>query len=202
MVQTVQEQQNRQQKLCRGLKVDIEGLTAAQLDQASRLEDLGQQQETRVIELIHKQDARWLEIEQRQLDVEATMQTLQQDISAVKEVLNTRVNDTESGLQKLRITKQRLTAELQETKTTIMNKMMSELETHFVTKRQLETKMSKTEVTHKLRPGVPEFVPSLSPLTGASGGVTNPGGGLAAAQQFQKSFPFDGRSFGGLLHYG
>ena len=68
MVQTVQKQQNRQQELCRGLKVDMEGLTAAQLDQASRLEDLGQQQETRVMELIHKQDARWLEIEQRQLD--------------------------------------------------------------------------------------------------------------------------------------
>ena len=62
MVQTVQKQQNR------GLKVDMEGLTAAQLDQASRLEDLGQQQETRVMELIHRQDARWLEIEQRQLD--------------------------------------------------------------------------------------------------------------------------------------
>ena len=122
------------------------------------------------------------------------MQTLQQDTSAVKEVLNTRVNDTECGLQKLHINQQRLTAELRETKATIMNEMMSELDTRFVTKGQRETKMSKTEATHKLRPGVPEFVPSLSPLTGASGGVTNPGGGPAAAQQFQKPFPFDGRS--------
>ena len=166
----------------------MEGLTAAQLDQTSRLEDLGQQQETRVMELIHKQD------EQRQLDAEATIQTLQQDFSAVKEVLNTRVNYTESGLQELHITQQRFTAELQETKTTIMNQMMSELETRFVTKGQLETKISKIETSHKLRPGVPEFVLSFSPLTGASGEVTNPGGGPAAAQQFQKPFPFDGRS--------
>ena len=43
----------------------MEGLTTAQLDQASHLEDLGQQQETGVMELIHKQDARWLEIEER-----------------------------------------------------------------------------------------------------------------------------------------
>ena len=62
-----------------------------------------------------------------------------------------------------------------------MNEMISELGTRFVTKGQLVTKISKTEATHTLRPGVPEFVPSLSPLTGTSGGVTNPGGGLAAA---------------------
>ena len=87
MVQTVQEP--GQQELCRGLKSDLEGLVASQ--QGDRLQDLAHRHETRIEELIQTQNARCTELEQRQIEAQATVVSLQQDISAVKEVLQMRI---------------------------------------------------------------------------------------------------------------
>ena len=97
---------------------------------------------------------------------------LQQDITAVKDVLHSRIRVTESGLEGLEITQQRLTAELHAAKTAITDEMITELEACFATKDQLEIGLSRTEATHKLRSGAPEFVPSLCPPTGSSEGLS------------------------------
>ena len=195
MVQTVQEQQAGQQEFCRGLKSDLQGLSASQHEQVLRLEDLAHRQEARVEELIQRQNARCAELEQRQMEAQSAVEVLQQDISGVKDVLHSRIRATESGLEGLEITQQRLTTELHAAKTAIMEEMMAELEVRFATKDQLETTLSRTEATHKLRPGALEFVPSLCPNTGSNeeAGATG-GGGRATTPQLQKPPPFDGRS--------
>ena len=187
MVQAVQEQQAGQQELCRGLKSDLEGLAVSQHEQAIHLEDLAHRQEARVEELIQRQNARCAELEQRQLEVQVTVENLQQDITAVKEVLHSRIRATESGLEGLELTQQRLTTELHTTKAAIIDEMMTELEARFATKDQLEMGLS----THKLRPGAPEFVPSLCLPTGSGGEAAAPVGG---GSQLQKPSPFDGCS--------
>ena len=63
---------------------------------------------------------------------------------------------TEYGLQGLEVTRQRLTTELQAAKTAMMEEMVIELK---ATKDKLGITPSKTEVTHKLRPGAPYFCP-------------------------------------------
>ena len=194
MVQTVQEQQAGQQELCRGLKSDLEGLAASQHEQAVRLEDLAHRQEARVEELIQRQNARCAELEQRQMEAQASVENLQQDITAVKDVLHSRIRATESGLEGLEIAQQRLTTELHAAKTAIMDEMMTELEARFASKDQLEIGLSRTEATHKLRSGAPEFVPSLCPPTGSSEEAAAPVGGGATTSQLQKPPPFDGRS--------
>ena len=195
MVQTVQEQQAGQQELCWGLKSDLQGLSASKHEQALRLEHLAHHQEARVEELIQRQNAGCAELEQRQMEAQSAVEILQQDITAVKDVLYSRIRATESGLEGLEITQQRLTAELYAAKTAIMVEMITELEARFATKDQLETTLSRTEATHMLRPGAPEFVPSLCPTTGSNeeAGATGEGGG-ATTPQLQKPPPFDGRS--------
>ena len=115
---------------------------------------------------------------------------LQQDITAVKDVLHSRISATESGLEGLEIAQQRLTAELHAAKTAIMDEMITELE---ASKDQLEIGLSRTEATHKLRSGAPEFVPSLCPPTGSSEESAAPVGGVTTSQ-LQKPPPFDGCS--------
>ena len=184
MVQAVQEKQAGQEELCRGLKSDLEGLATSQQEQAAHLEDLAHCQEARVEELIQRQNARCAELEQRQLEAQTTVDNLQQDITAVKEVLHSRIGATESGLEGLELAQQKLTAELHATKAAIMDEMMTELEARFATKHQLEIGLS----THKLRPGAPEFVPSLCPSAGPGEEAVRGGA------QLQKPLPFDGRS--------
>ena len=187
MVQAVQEQQAGQQELCRGLKSDLEGLATSQYEQVAHLEDLARRQETRVEELIQSQNMRCAEIEQRQLEAQATVENLQKDITTVKEVLNSRIGATESGLQGLECIQQRLTAELHATKTAIVAEMMPELEARFTTKDQLENALS----SHRVRSSAPEFVPSLCPSTGP---FREAASSVAGGAQLQKPPPFDGRS--------
>ena len=99
------------------------------------------------------------------MEMQATVENLHQDIRAMKEVLNSTIGATESGLEGLEITQQRLTTELQAAKIAMMDEMVTELKAHFASKDQLG---SKTEVAHKLRPGAPEFLSSLCPPTGSS----------------------------------
>ena len=105
---------------------------------------------------------RCIKIEQRQLEAEATVETLQHDITAVKKVFHSRMGATESGLEGLQENQQKLTGGFHAAETAIMDKMMAEVETCFVTKDQLEIGLSKSRTTHKVRLGAPEFVPLLS----------------------------------------
>ena len=187
MVQAVQEQQAGQQELCRGLKSDLEGLAASQHEQVAHLEGLAPRQEARVEELIEMQNTRCAEIEQRQLDVQVTVENLQKDLSTVKEVLNSGIRATETGLDGLESTQQRLTAELHTAKTAIIDDMMTELESRFATKDHLETAIS----THRVRSGAPEFVSSPCLPTGSGREAAAPVGG---GTQLQKPPPFDGHS--------
>jgi hypothetical protein len=184
MVQTVQQQQAGQQELCRNLKADMEGLAVSQHEHGVRIE-------TRMEELLQKQNARCTELEQRQLAVHTTIENLQQDVAAVKEVLHARIRATESGLEGLEGTQQRLTTELHAAKTTIMEEMMIELEARFATKDQFEI-LSKPEATQKLRPDALEFLPSLSSPTGSDEAPVPVERG-ATTSQLQKPPPFDGR---------
>lgn len=193
MVQTVQEQQVTQQELCWSLKSGLEGMATAQQEQAVSLDDLARRQEARIEELVQSQNARCAEIEQRQLETQTTMENLQQDISSVKEVLHSRIGATESGLEGLESTQQRLAAELHATRTAIMEEMMTEIEARFATKDQLEAGLPKSEES-KLKPCAPEFVPSSSHHTGPCEEAANSEGGQSVARQLQKPPPFDGRS--------
>ena len=112
------------------------------------------------------------------METQVTAENLHQDITAVKEVLHSRIRATESGLEGLELTQQRLTAELHAAKTAIMDEMMTELEACFATKDQLETGLSSAR---KMRPGAPAFVPSLCPPTG-------PGGDAALCQEVVLSY--------------
>ena len=183
MVQTVQEQQAGQQELSRSLQSDLEGLAVSQQEQVVLLEDFAHRQETRLEELVQRQNARCSELEQRQMETQATVENLHQDIRAMKEVFNSRIGATESGLEGLEITQQRLTTELQSAKTAMMGEMVTELKAHFATKDQLGITPSKTEVAHQLRPGAPEFLSSLCPPTGSSKEATASAGGGATALQ-------------------
>ena len=142
-------------------------------------------QEARAEELIERQNTRCTEIEQRQLETQAVVENLREDLATVKEVLNSRIQATETELAGLEGTRQRMTAELHATKTEILDNMMAELETRFATKDQLGTALS----TRTLRPGAPEFVSSLCPSVGFDT-ITPPGRG----SQLQKPPPFDGHS--------
>ena len=98
-------------------------------------------------ELIQRQNARCAELEQKQLEAQATAENLHQDITAVKEVLHSRIRATESGLEGLELTHQRLTAELHATKTAIMDEVMIELEACFATNDQDQwTKVAKWDL--------------------------------------------------------
>ena len=185
LIAMVQTQQAGQEELSRGLKSGLEGLAASQHEQIAHLEGLARRQEARVEELIERQNTRCTEIEQRQLEAQAVVENLREDLATVKEVLNSRIQATETELAGLEGARQRMTAELHATKTTIMDNMMAELEARFATKDQLGTALS----THTLRPGAPEFVSSLCPSVG-SDTVTPPGRG----PQLQKPPPFDGHS--------
>ena len=56
------------------------------------------------------------------------MENLQQDITAVKEVLHSRIGAMESGLEGLELAQQKLTAELHAIRVAIMDEMLTTLQ--------------------------------------------------------------------------
>ena len=67
-------------------------------------------------ELIQRQNVWCAELKQRQLEAQATTKDLHQDITAMNEVLHSRIRTTESGLEGLKLTQQQLIAQLHVTK--------------------------------------------------------------------------------------
>ena len=200
MMTTVQEQQTRQEqlskehkadleKLSRDHKADLEKVASTQQEQAERQEDLARRQETKWLQFMETQDKRCLEIEHKQLEAETTVQTLQHDVSSMKDILQSRITSTEEGLDCVQATQEKLTSELHATKMAIMDELRGELEERFATKTLLETEVSKAKATHALRATAPEFVPSHH---SSEPEPTTTGRG--AAPHLQKPPPFDGRS--------
>ena len=99
----VQTQQAGQEELGRGLKSGVEGLATCQHEQIAHLEGLARRQEARVEELIERQNTCCTEIEQRQLKAQAVVENLREDLATVKEVINSRIQATETKLAGLYI---------------------------------------------------------------------------------------------------
>ena len=184
MMTTVQEQQTRQEQLSKSHQTDLEKVASAQKEQGERQEDLANRQEAKWQQLMETQDKRFREIEHKQAEAETTVQTLRDDVSSMKGVFQSRISSTEEGLEGLQTTQEKLTSELQATKSTILNELMGEVEERFATKTQLEIEVSKV---HTLRAMAPEFVPSHA--YSASDGT-----GRGSATHLQKPPPFDGRT--------
>ena len=118
------------------------------------------------------------------MEAETTVQTLQRDVSSMKDILQSRISSTEEGLEGLQATQEMLT-----TKTAIIDELRGELEERFVTKTLLETEVSKAKTTHALRAAALEFVPSHHFSEPEPSTI-----GRGAASYLQKPPPFDGRS--------
>ena len=70
------------------------------------------------------------------------VQSLEHDVSAIKDVLQSRISSAEEGLESLQATQEKLlTSELHAAKTAIVHDLIGQLEEWFVTKTELKTEM-------------------------------------------------------------
>lgn len=184
MMKTAQEQQARQERLAED---HLEKVVGAQQEQVERQEEFVRQQNLKWQQLMESHERRCQEIQHKQSEAETTMQALRHDFTSIKDTLHSRFSSTESELEGLQSSQERLTTELHTIKDAVLHKLMGELEAKFATKSQLESVMSKAKT---LRPSAPEFVPSYSRSTGshempAAGGTVG---------TLQKPPPFDEHS--------